>query len=246
MVVAMVSEKKKKNFSSSVLGNNGMGSSRIEIKEDNKFFNRLLSKEESYSNPSFRSSVSPAIAVPFVWESHPGTPKHHSLSSSSHSLSLPPLTPPPSYYYTNNTKHHHPSSRSNLFQFLTPKFNLKRTLHHLFFIPHPHHSNSSSNSSLSSSSSSLSNSSSDSSRNNVHHIRPRRRRRRLWSCGSSVDLWGNEENEENEEDDGDDVADYSRNSRLCFRISRTTSSNGVTRFGSSFSNRKMPPAAMIR
>ncbi|KAL3830249.1 hypothetical protein ACJIZ3_019051 [Penstemon smallii] len=68
--------------------------------EDDKFFTRLLSKESSKSNPSFRVYYNDvSSAVPFMWETRPGTPKH----TLSDNLNIPPLTPPPSYY-TNNSK----------------------------------------------------------------------------------------------------------------------------------------------
>ncbi|PON36000.1 hypothetical protein TorRG33x02_350250 [Trema orientale] len=68
------------------------------IKQDDKFFSRLLSKETSQPNSSCRVYYGEAAgAVPFVWESQPGTPKH-----TFEATSLPPLTPPPSYSTTNN------------------------------------------------------------------------------------------------------------------------------------------------
>ncbi|WOL06855.1 hypothetical protein Cni_G15589 [Canna indica] len=64
--------------------------------EDDKFYGRLLSKESSAANPSFRVYYGGASgAVPFFWESQPGTPKHATAAAS-----LPPLTPPPSYFST--------------------------------------------------------------------------------------------------------------------------------------------------
>ncbi|RLM99588.1 uncharacterized protein C2845_PM06G06040 [Panicum miliaceum] len=58
----------------------------------------MLSKEAAaqLAVPSFRVyySVASAGAVPFLWESQPGTPKNDSPSAAA----LPPLTPPPSYY----------------------------------------------------------------------------------------------------------------------------------------------------
>ncbi|XP_019192514.1 PREDICTED: uncharacterized protein LOC109186815 [Ipomoea nil] len=72
----------------------------LHIKQDDKFFSRLLSKEKSSSSSikgesSFRFFYygdSSKGSIPFRWESQPGTPKHP-LSAAS----LPPLTPPPSY-----------------------------------------------------------------------------------------------------------------------------------------------------
>ncbi|KAK8971181.1 hypothetical protein KSP40_PGU010723 [Platanthera guangdongensis] len=68
----------------------------LQISNDDKFFTRILSKEISASTPSFRIyyGVSAAGAVPFHWESQPGTPKHATSATT-----LPPLTPPPSYHF---------------------------------------------------------------------------------------------------------------------------------------------------
>ncbi|XP_074581365.1 uncharacterized protein LOC141837892 [Curcuma longa] len=78
-----------------VSGSTGGGSSLLQSKEDGKFQGRLLSKETSLADPSFRVyySVAAAGSVPFLWESRPGTPKHTSSAAA-----LPPLTPPPSYF----------------------------------------------------------------------------------------------------------------------------------------------------
>ncbi|KAL4588304.1 hypothetical protein LXL04_001188 [Taraxacum kok-saghyz] len=78
----------------------------LKIKQDDKFFSRLLSKETSVANPSFRvyyGNISGA--VPFTWEIQPGTPKHKFSDNS-----IPPLTPPPSYY-TSNPDHNKPTKR---------------------------------------------------------------------------------------------------------------------------------------
>lgn len=62
---------------------------------------RLLSRDSTATGaraPSFRVyyGVASAGAVPFLWESQPGTPKS---SAADHApLPVPPLTPPPSYY----------------------------------------------------------------------------------------------------------------------------------------------------
>lgn len=95
----------------------------LQIKQEDKFFSRLLSKENSVANPSLRvyyGGVS--CSVPFMWESKPGTPKY---TFSDTSL-LPPLTPPPSYYSNNssNSKPLKKHSRSGLLQsILFPKMN---------------------------------------------------------------------------------------------------------------------------
>ncbi|KAJ8753793.1 hypothetical protein K2173_000047 [Erythroxylum novogranatense] len=94
--------------------------------EDDKFFSRTLSKETSIANPSFRvyyDGVS--VAVPFVWESQPGTPKYSKFCEKT----LPPLTPPPSSYFNTSTDHRpikNKHSRSNLFHFLFPRIRLKK------------------------------------------------------------------------------------------------------------------------
>ncbi|XP_052116024.1 uncharacterized protein LOC107485223 [Arachis duranensis] len=179
----------------------------LQIKQDDKFFCRLLSKENSMSLPSFRDA---AVTVPFVWESQPGTPKYEFSEDA-----LPPLTPPPSYYFNNNNtmKKIGSCSRSNskkkLLMALFPKLmNLKKAI-----LP----SNcSSSPPSFDSSFSSPSNcssswSSSDSSSKVVG------RRRRFLSHGSSFDFRGDHD------EDGDDVT--SPNSTLCFGIHCSSSTS---------------------
>ncbi|OAY66808.1 hypothetical protein ACMD2_15898 [Ananas comosus] len=70
----------------------------LQLKEGNKLYSKLLSKESSLSNPSFRVYYAlDSVGIPFLWESQPGKPKSASMKISSTSL-LPPLTPPPSYY----------------------------------------------------------------------------------------------------------------------------------------------------
>ncbi|XP_058734589.1 uncharacterized protein LOC131656061 [Vicia villosa] len=90
----------------------------LQIKQDDKFFSRLLSKENSISNPSFRVSV----AVPFVWESQPGTPKHTFSKDT-----IPPLTPPPSYFNNANKKNEKKHSKSSkLFSAFLQKISFKK------------------------------------------------------------------------------------------------------------------------
>ncbi|KAG1338119.1 putative serine-rich protein [Cocos nucifera] len=102
--------------------------SPLRIKQDDKFYSRLLSKESSLANPSFRVyyGVTPG-SVPFLWESEPGTPKAAVATAT-----LPPLTPPPSSHFnpmkskaTKKKKKKKPSSRlsliTTLFLRLTPR-----------------------------------------------------------------------------------------------------------------------------
>ncbi|XP_004492540.1 uncharacterized protein [Cicer arietinum] len=167
----------------------------LQIKQDDKFFCRLLTKESSITNPSFRV----AITVPFVWESQPGTPKYTFSKQT-----LPPLTPPPSYYLKNTSCKKplkNKNSRSNLFLALFPKLNLKKNIM------------SSTSSSLSSSPynySSASCSSSDSSSSSLNKIE---RRRRFLSYSSSIDFRKDEEIEEDAN---------SPTSTLCFGLPRST------------------------
>ncbi|XP_068667683.1 pectinesterase inhibitor 10-like [Aristolochia californica] len=97
--------------------------SSLQIVQDEKFYSRLLSRQTSAANNSCRVyyGVAPG-AVPFLWESQPGTPKNPISSTA-----LPPLTPPPSYLFKpkkNPSKRH---SKSNLFLTMLPKLNFRRS-----------------------------------------------------------------------------------------------------------------------
>ncbi|MED6163377.1 hypothetical protein PIB30_079327 [Stylosanthes scabra] len=216
-----ISHKKSSSISSS--------SSVLQIKQDDKFFCRLLSKETSMSNPSFRFSSSSSVNVPFVWESQPGTPKYKLFSEQS----LPPLTPPPSYQSTNNnnnnnknalkkTKRNSSRSSSNIFMALFTKMSLKKII-----IPSPSPPSSSS-SSLSSSSSSSWWTASDSSK--VVPMAKIGRRRFLSYGSSSFDFRG-----ENNEEDGGGSSSPPSSSAMCFGIPRAMSSNSG--FQSSYKRR---------
>ncbi|GKV02247.1 hypothetical protein SLEP1_g14704 [Rubroshorea leprosula] len=65
----------------------------FQIKQDDKFFTRILSRETSVSSHSFTEYGGLPGAVPFIWESQPGTPKNTVTSDITHRR---PLTPPPS------------------------------------------------------------------------------------------------------------------------------------------------------
>ncbi|KAG4922233.1 hypothetical protein JHK82_051203 [Glycine max] len=165
----------------------------LQIKQDDKFFSRLLSKEGSMSKPSFRM----AVAVPFVWESQPGTPKYTFSEDT-----LPPLTPPPSYFVNSNKKNKplKKRSRSNIFLALFPKLNLKKK-------------------NILSPSSPTSPSSLWSTSDHSSKVVPMEKhgRRRFLSFGSSFDFRGDEEEE------SASASATSPTSTLCFGISRSTS-----------------------
>ncbi|KAG6433712.1 hypothetical protein SASPL_105327 [Salvia splendens] len=77
--------------------------------DDDKLFSKLLSRESAKS--SFRVYYGDAPrAVPFVWETRPGTPKHNSAGN----YEIPPLTPPPSYYAAGGGRSCGGGSRSKL------------------------------------------------------------------------------------------------------------------------------------
>lgn len=129
------------------------------IKQDNKFFTRIMSKETSIANSSCRIYYGGASgAVPFMWESRPGTPKHNTFPNTSVN---PPLTPPPSYYSTPKSKSMHKRSwKQSLMNTIFPRLTIishngkKKTTHDV-----SPSSFMSSNTTLSSSSSSSSSSS---------------------------------------------------------------------------------------
>ncbi|KAK3227465.1 hypothetical protein Dsin_007327 [Dipteronia sinensis] len=98
--------------------------------EEDKYYlssrSSILSKE---NNPSFRFYNNYDGAVPFLWESRPGTPK----CSFNETTLIPPLTPPPSYFNSNekssSSSSSSPRSRSSkLLHVLFPKMmNLKKS-----------------------------------------------------------------------------------------------------------------------
>ncbi|OEL24728.1 hypothetical protein BAE44_0014253 [Dichanthelium oligosanthes] len=73
----------------------GTPQSPLRIRQDGKFYERLLTKESSAASLSFRYYWAEPGAVPFVWESQPGTPKDAARMAVAGAL--PTITPPPSY-----------------------------------------------------------------------------------------------------------------------------------------------------
>ncbi|KAL0928909.1 hypothetical protein M5K25_000841 [Dendrobium thyrsiflorum] len=80
-----------------------------QITHDRKLSSLLLSKENLESNSSLRFYYAVStVAVPFLWESQPGTPKNTIATSA-----IPPLTPPPSFYSITSNKKMTMSTRSH-------------------------------------------------------------------------------------------------------------------------------------
>ncbi|KAG6752083.1 hypothetical protein POTOM_044302 [Populus tomentosa] len=96
----------------------------LEIKQNDKFFTRIMSKESSMANSSNRVYYGGASgAVPFMWESRPGTPKHTLADTC-----IPPLTPPPSYHSSSKSNSMHKNNANpNIFTTLFQRFLPKRT-----------------------------------------------------------------------------------------------------------------------
>ncbi|KAF8009867.1 hypothetical protein BT93_J0755 [Corymbia citriodora subsp. variegata] len=73
----------------------------LQIKQEDSFFCKLLSRESSRVNSSSRVFYYGGAprAVPFQWESQPGTPiRDFAEPAADAGSSFPPLTPPPSFY----------------------------------------------------------------------------------------------------------------------------------------------------
>ncbi|KAL9382781.1 hypothetical protein Peur_025816 [Populus x canadensis] len=85
--------------------------------DDKKVFSRRLARDVSLSNLSTEDyHVGASVAVPFTWESQPGTPKIKFRENP-----LPPLTPPPSYSYNNPKRPAKKLSKYNLLDSIFPK-----------------------------------------------------------------------------------------------------------------------------
>jgi hypothetical protein len=85
--------------------------------DDKKVFSRRPARDVSLSNLSTEDyHVGASVAVPFTWESQPGTPKIKFRENP-----LPPLTPPPSYSYNNPKRPTKKLSKYNLLDSIFPK-----------------------------------------------------------------------------------------------------------------------------
>ncbi|KAK2637162.1 hypothetical protein Ddye_031954 [Dipteronia dyeriana] len=103
----------------------GHGHEQLQIKQNEKFFSRVMSKETSMANSSSRVYYRGASgSVPFMWESRPGTPKH-----TFNDTTLPPLTPPPSYLSGSGSK-----TNKNFDKNLMNKSKILTTINLLFIV----------------------------------------------------------------------------------------------------------------
>ncbi|XP_022925049.1 uncharacterized protein LOC111432413 [Cucurbita moschata] len=101
----------------------------LQIKHNDKFFSKLLTRESSradYSSRVYYAGL--AGAVPFGWESQPGTPIHRFSDDLT-----PPLTPPPSYFSDSLKKP--PKKRSKSLSLFHIFFNPKRKIDDLLSPP---------------------------------------------------------------------------------------------------------------
>ncbi|XWS74426.1 hypothetical protein CRYUN_Cryun02cG0215000 [Craigia yunnanensis] len=96
----------------------------LRIKHHVDFFTRCSRREVSNINLSFEDYHGGAsVAVPFNWESEPGTPKVKSREIPS----LPPLTPPPSYFYSTPKRTVKNHSKPKLLDTIFPKRSWRKT-----------------------------------------------------------------------------------------------------------------------
>ncbi|XP_044509494.1 uncharacterized protein LOC123228237 [Mangifera indica] len=171
----------------------------LQIKQDDKFFTRIMSKEASVANSSSMIYYGGASrSVPFMWESQPGTPKHQFSDTA-----LPPLTPPPSYH-------------SNSKMILQKKVNKPKPLNAICPSRFTKNSHVSPNSLSSWSCASFSSSSSWSSSRSINS----NFQRRCISCSSRTRMHYNMDDQEDHQGQG------SPTSTLCFGGAKAKSSNG--------------------
>ena len=113
--------------------------------EDKKGSSKRVTRDVSMANLSTEDyHVGASVAVPFTWESQPGTPKIKFREKP-----LPPLTPPPSYFYNTPKRPTKKLSKSSLLDSIFPKRSTRKT--NLPVSPASSSSSSSSSSRLSSS-----------------------------------------------------------------------------------------------
>ncbi|KAJ6421856.1 hypothetical protein OIU84_026892 [Salix udensis] len=90
--------------------------------DDKKVFSKRLARDFTLSNLNTEDyHVGASVAVPFTWESQPGTPKIMHRENP-----LPPLTPPPSYSYKNPKRAAKKFSKSNILDSIFPKCSTRK------------------------------------------------------------------------------------------------------------------------
>ena len=90
--------------------------------DDKKVFSKRLARDFSLSSLNTEDyHVGASVAVPFTWESQPGTPKIKFRENP-----LPPLTPPPSYSYKNPKREAKKLSKSNILDSIFPKCSTRK------------------------------------------------------------------------------------------------------------------------
>jgi hypothetical protein len=113
--------------------------------DDKKGSSKRVTRDVSMANLSTEDyHVGASVAVPFTWESQPGTPKIKFRENP-----LPPLTPPPSYFYNTPKRPTKKLSKSSILDSIFPKRSTRKT--NLPVSPASSSSSSSSSSRLSSS-----------------------------------------------------------------------------------------------
>ncbi|KAL9342757.1 hypothetical protein Peur_066082 [Populus x canadensis] len=90
---------------------------------DKKGSSKRVTRDVSMANLSTEDyHVGASVAVPFTWESQPGTPKIKFRENP-----LPPLTPPPSYFYNTPKRPTKKLSKSSLLDSIFPKRSTRKT-----------------------------------------------------------------------------------------------------------------------
>ncbi|KAJ6878349.1 LOB domain-containing protein 15 isoform X1 [Populus alba x Populus x berolinensis] len=91
--------------------------------DDKKGSSKRVTRDVSMANLSTEDyHVGASVAVPFTWESQPGTPKIKFREKP-----LPPLTPPPSYFYNTPKRPTKKLSKSSLLDSIFPKRSTRKT-----------------------------------------------------------------------------------------------------------------------
>lgn len=96
----------------------------LQLKQhDKKGSSKRVARDVSMASLSTEDyHVGASVAVPFTWESQPGTPKIRFRENP-----LPPLTPPPSYFYNTPKRPTERPTKSSLLNSIFPKRSTRKT-----------------------------------------------------------------------------------------------------------------------